>query len=273
MSTLTFMIFLDHEKRHERRTKTMHTMQTLFLFEYFKTNQRTGQLTKTCIQCLERKKLSIERTKCPHGKRRHMCVDCGGTSTCHHKKQKAVCKQCGGSQICEHNIERSVCKKCKGGKICMHNSVKSACVKCGGGSICEHSRARSICKDCKGSQICPHERQRRYCPICDPQGHLASVVSCRIRNALRDNKEMSSQEYIGCDILTFQKHIEAQFKEGMSWKNYGSEWHIDHKIPLKYQKDGQPPSLEEVVERLHYLNTQPMWACENIAKGNRFISE
>ena len=40
----------------------------------------------------------------------------------------------------------------------------------------------------------------------------------------------------------------------MSWENYG-EWYIDHKIPLKYNK----PSLEEVVQRLHYTNTQPMW--------------
>ena len=53
----------------------------------------------------------------------------------------------------------------------------------------------------------------------------------------------------------------------MSWENYG-EWHIDHKVPLKYNK----PSLEEVVQRLHYTNTQPMWASENISKGCQYIS-
>ena len=53
----------------------------------------------------------------------------------------------------------------------------------------------------------------------------------------------------------------------MSWENYG-EWHIDHKIPLKYNK----PSLEEVVQRLHYTNTQPMWASENMSKGCRYVS-
>ena len=45
----------------------------------------------------------------------------------------------------------------------------------------------------------------------------------------------------------------------MSWKNYG-QWHIDHKIPLKYNK----PSLEEVVQRLQYTSTQPMWASESM---------
>ena len=52
----------------------------------------------------------------------------------------------------------------------------------------------------------------------------------------------------------------------MSWDNYG-EWEIDHIIPLKYNN----PSIEEVQERLHYSNTQPLWARENRAKGNRHI--
>ena len=78
---------------------------------------------------------------------------------------------------------------------------------------------------------------------------------------------MSSKEYLGCNIETFKKHIEQQFIEGMSWKNYG-EWHIDHKIPLKYNK----PSLKEVAQRRHYTNTQLMWASENMSKSCRYIS-
>ena len=42
--------------------------------------------------------------------------------------------------------------------------------------------------------------------------------------------------------------------------------------PITYPgKDGGEPTLEEVAERLHWTNCQPMWASENIAKGNRFI--
>ena len=78
---------------------------------------------------------------------------------------------------------------------------------------------------------------------------------------------MSSAEYLGCNIETFKKHNEQQFTEAMSWENYG-EWHIDHKIPLKNNK----PSLEEVVQWLHYTNTQPMWTSENISKSCRYIS-
>ena len=78
---------------------------------------------------------------------------------------------------------------------------------------------------------------------------------------------MGSTEFLGCNIETFKKHIEQQFTEGMSWENYG-EWHIDHKIPLKYNK----PSLEEAAQWLHYTSTQPMWASENMSKGCRYIS-
>ena len=66
---------------------------------------------------------------------------------------------------------------------------------------------------------------------------------------------------------TFKKHIQDQFKPNMSWENYGSEWHIDHIVPLKYDN----PTLQQTIERLHYTNTQPLWATENTSKGNRYI--
>ena len=76
---------------------------------------------------------------------------------------------------------------------------------------------------------------------------------------------MSPTEDLGWNIKTFNKNIEQQFTEGMSWENYG-EWHIDHKIPLKYNK----PSLEEVAQRLHYTDTQSMWVSENMSKICRY---
>jgi hypothetical protein len=59
----------------------------------------------------------------------------------------------------------------------------------------------------------------------------------------------------------------------MSWDNYGEVWHIDHIIPIKYKQDGKEPSLEDTIERIHWSNTQPMFAEENIAKCNKFIGK
>ena len=61
----------------------------------------------------------------------------------------------------------------------------------------------------------------------------------------------------------------------MTWDNHGQgegKWNIDHIIPIKYLgAAGGEPTLDEVAARLHFTNTQPMWAFENLAKGNRLI--
>jgi 5-methylcytosine-specific restriction endonuclease McrA len=78
-------------------------------------------------------------------------------------------------------------------------------------------------------------------------------------------------EYLGCSIGHYRAYIEATFGGGMTWDNYG-EWEIDHIVPIRFPaSDGGPPSLEDVITRLHYTNTQAMWANENKAKGNRWI--
>ena len=152
-----------------------------------------------------------------------------------------MCKDCGGGHICEHNKQRSKCKDCGGGQLCGHNKQRSRCKDCGRGQICEQDKVKSQCKDF------------------NPLGVLAGVVRGRVYIALKNDKEMSSTEYLGCNIETFKKHIEQQFTEGMSWENYG-EWHINHKIPLKYNKT----LLEEVAQQLHYTNRQPMWASKSM---------
>ena len=177
---------------------------------------------------------------------------------------KMVKKQC---TQCKRDLDISLFNLYRG-------QLTKCCVKCldtfkksRQQTKCEHVRQRSYCKGCGGGEICEQGRQRSKCPTCDPLGHLTGVVQCRVHAALKNDKEMSSIEYLGCNIEALKQNIEQQFTEGMSWENY-VEWHIDHKIPLKYNK----PSLEEVVQRLHYTNTQPMWASENMSKGCRYIS-
>ena len=105
-----------------------------------------------------------------------------------------------------------------------------------------------------------------HCRICDPNGHLLDVVRSRVQSALKANKYERTLEYLGCTIEHFRDHITSKFREGMTWDNYG-EWEIDHIVPVMYQT----PTLEDVVERLHWTNTQPLWKHENAVKGNRYI--
>jgi hypothetical protein len=99
---------------------------------------------------------------------------------------------------------------------------------------------------------------------------LRKITSSRVLSALKSSKSKKTIEYLGCDIDFFKKHIEDQFIEGMSWDNYG-DWEIDHIIPVKYIENNTPPTINEVCERLHYTNTQPLWKKDNMSKSNRYI--
>lgn len=102
-------------------------------------------------------------------------------------------------------------------------------------------------------------------------------ISCRLSSqlwhrfwlALKNNfKNGSAVKDLGCSISEFKLYIENYFSifPGMSWDNYGKDWHLDHFIPLSYY------NLEdrtELLEALHYTNLQPLWKSENIKKHNK----
>ena len=117
------------------------------------------------------------------------CHTCNAKRYCIHNKLKSRCIDCGGGSICEHNRERHMCKICGGGSFCEHKKRRSRCIDCGGGSICSHNKIRSLCIDCGGGSICEHNKIRSRCQICDLGGYLKSIVSNRIRDAIKADKE------------------------------------------------------------------------------------
>jgi hypothetical protein len=250
-----------------------------------------GTRRKTCLKCKESRNKNRKLYQCEHGREKYKCKECGGGSICDHDRVRSKCKECGGGAICEHGRVRTFCKECGGGSICEHgrqkqqckecdgsqvcehDNIKNYCKECDGTSICEHKRIKYTCKECSGSLICEHGNIKDRCKECNPTGYLKFNLSARIRGALKSKKYKKSIEYLGCTIEQFKEHIEFQFETGMSWDNYGEVWHIDHIIPIKYEQGGKEPSLEDTIERLHWTNTQPMFAEENIAKSNKFIGK
>ena len=74
-----------------------------------------------------------------------------------------------------------------------------------------------------------------------------------------------SRRLIGCSPDTLRLILECRFEPGMTWDNYGSEWHVDHIIPLAAYNLTDP---EQQRQAFHYTNLQPLWAHENMAKGD-----
>jgi len=82
------------------------------------------------------------------------------------------------------------------------------------------------------------------------------------KNIKKNNKTF---EIIGCTPKFLKEYLEKQFANGMNWDNHG-EWHIDHKIPLSSAN-----TEEEVYELCYYTNLQPLWAEDNMKKGNKVL--
>ena len=75
-------------------------------------------------------------------------------------------------------------------------------------------------------------------------------------------KKNSTEKILGANWKTVESFMEAKFVDGMNWDNIG-EWHIDHIIPLSSAETEQ-----ETIKLCHYTNLQPLWAFDNLSKGN-----
>lgn len=106
-------------------------------------------------------------------------------------------------------------------------------------------------------------RNKRYKE--DLKFRTSKKLGSSIRKCLRRldlKKDFKTEEALGCSFEAFKHRLETMFTEGMSWDNYG-EWHIDHIIPL-----ASAQTVDDVYRLNHYSNLQPLWARDNIKKGD-----
>ena len=105
----------------------------------------------------------------------------------------------------------------------------------------------------------------------DPIYKLIGNFRTAIYTVLKENNVTKYGHYF--EILGYQpeqliNHLEIQFKDGMTWNNYG-EWHVDHKLPITYFKFNNVTD-DEFKKCWSLENLQPMWGNENITKSNKF---
>ena len=106
----------------------------------------------------------------------------------------------------------------------------------------------------------------------DPLYKLIANFRTAIYTVLKENNLNKYGHYF--EILQYSpedlvKHLEKQFEDGMTWKNYG-EWHVDHILPITYFNLKEVGD-EEFLKCWGLDNLQPMWGEENIKKSNKIL--
>jgi hypothetical protein len=106
----------------------------------------------------------------------------------------------------------------------------------------------------------------------DPLYKLISYFRTAIYQVLKESNVDKNKHYF--DVLQYTPeelitHLELQFKDDMSWDNYGI-WHVDHMLPIT-SFDIREMGDEEFMKCWSLDNLQPMWGEENIRKSNKIL--
>ena len=103
----------------------------------------------------------------------------------------------------------------------------------------------------------------------NPHARILWLLRSRVNGAIKKcegSKAYKTMELVGCSVQRLREHLEKQFSLGMTWRNHGKVWEIDHIIPVDHFDLTIP---EEQKKAFHYTNTQPLNWQENRRKSNR----
>ena len=106
-----------------------------------------------------------------------------------------------------------------------------------------------------------NQQRRAKDPLYRFQCNMRSMGNRVVKQLALGKKPATTFKWIGCSPEELKAHFESLFTEGMTWDNYG-EWHVDHIRPVASF------SAEEWEQINHYTNLQPLWAKDNLSKGD-----
>lgn len=101
----------------------------------------------------------------------------------------------------------------------------------------------------------------------DPYYRFNRNLSKQIWEILKGRKNGKSwKRFIDFEINDLIKTIEKQFREGMTWDNYGTYWELDHIIPLNHYKSLDITDEQRVRLAWRIDNLQPLECSLNRSK-------
>lgn len=118
-------------------------------------------------------------------------------------------------------------------------------------------------------QLRARQRQNRHDLVArDPDAKIRESLRGRIGRALaRGTKGASTKRLLGMELPEYRIYLQGQFQAGMTWKNHGPIWHIDHIRPCA---NFDLTCVEQQKQCFNWSNTQPLLSEDNWRKGAHF---
>ncbi len=100
----------------------------------------------------------------------------------------------------------------------------------------------------------------------DPAYRILANQRARLWELAKSNRACKSVT-LGLSAADIRATMEQHFLPGMTWDNYGKEWHIDHVIPCCEFDLTKPDQIKKC---FGLANLRPLWAKDNLKK-NRYL--
>lgn len=217
------------------------------------------------------------------------CVECKETMVIPHNVTtknfcSSKCKSRNRRLKTQYNEKTCIC--CKKVFNAYPNKVKFCSIECGRKQKRLNWEKKNPllarpCEYCK-EDFTPKQRDGRFCSKrCThnawrsiPMNNLRQNISRQINHALR--KRGMVKPRITFEMLPYTPQelfvdIDSKLKDGMTWDNR-SEWHIDHIRPVS-SFNFTTTECEDFKKCWALENLQPLWAADNISKGNKWDGE
>jgi Tfp pilus tip-associated adhesin PilY1 len=168
-------------------------------------------------------------------------------------------KTCWKCQIKKSITNFGIAKRNKDG-------LNTMCKKCS--SISHKGYERSNAGKKKRSNYSKNKRKTNI------NYRLSRMMATVIWQTLKHKKDKNHWEnLVGYTAQDLKNHLEKQFKDGMAWENQGKNgWHIDHIRPVS-SFNITDFNCDDFKKCWALSNLQPLWAIDNIKKGNKISAK
>ncbi len=230
---------------------------------YIKYKENANTIVKICKTCNE------EKDGAQFNYAMNVCKKCQSIAELEENNKPApdappiTCNKCNVEKPApEFRSKSRICRKCETDRLYVwRENNKDQFL-----GLCKKYRDKDETKAKRNAYL-----RQKYL---DESVKIKHLYRCRIRGLLKQAGEKFEKDglkgvekyeaTLGCTFPTLRKWIEFNFKDGMTWENFGSKWHLDHVTPCA---SFDMTNKEHQSLCFHWSNLQPLDGIENIKKS------